>query len=136
MSASPVVAVSEPNRGPDRNWWLRLLTVIDSRDAAAFGEFLTPDATFRFGNAAPVVGADAIRDAVAGFFSSIRGCRHRLIRTWGGEDGVACEGEVTYTRHDGGTVTVPFVNVFEMRVGRIHSYSIYIDNSPLFAAAG
>jgi ketosteroid isomerase-like protein len=136
MSASPAVPVSEATGHPDRNWWLRLLSVVDSRDAAAFGEFLTPDATFRFGNAAPVAGADAIRNAVAGFFSSIQACSHRLIRTWSGADAVACEGVVTYTRHDGRTVTLPFVNVFDMRGERIHTYSIYIDSSPLFAAAG
>ncbi len=71
------------------------------------------------------------RDAAG--FVAIASCRHRLIRTWGGSSDVACEGEVTYLRHDGAAVTVPFANVFELRGSRIAGYRIFIDNSPLFS---
>ena len=79
------------------------------------------------------MGAAAIGDAVGGFFAAIASCRHRLIRTWYSPAGVACEGEVTYIRHDGAAVTVPFANVFELRGPLIAVYRIFIDNSPLFA---
>jgi len=118
---------------PDRAWWGRLLAVIDARDADGFVAFLTPDAEFRFGNAPAVNGHEAIRAAVAGFFSVIGGCRHRLIGTWTGAGTAVGEGEVTYTRMDGSTVTIPFVNVFGLRGQRVASYRIYIDNSPLFS---
>jgi ketosteroid isomerase-like protein len=118
---------------PDRAWWGRLLAVIDARDADGFVAFLTPEAEFRFGNAPAVFGRDAIRAAVAGFFSMIGGCRHRLIGTWSGPGTAVGEGEVTYTRMDGSTVTIPFVNVFGLRGERVASYRIYIDNSPLFS---
>jgi len=39
---------------------------------------------------------------------------------------------VTYTRHDGSVLTVPFANVFEMRGDKIAAYRIYVDNSLLF----
>jgi hypothetical protein len=42
------------------------------------------------------------------------------------------EGEVTYIRPDGTTVTVPFANIFELRGTLIAVYRIFIDNSPLF----
>jgi len=118
---------------PDAAGWARLFAAIDARDADAFAAFLTEDGEFRFGNAPPVVGRPAIRAAVAGFFAAIGGCRHRLIMSWTGHGSTVCEGEVTYTRLDGSTVTVPFVNVFELRSGRIRSYRIYIDNGPLFS---
>ena len=118
---------------PDRAWWGRLLAVIDARDADGFVAFLTPDAEFRFGNAPAVHGREAIRAAVAGFFTVIAGCRHRLIGAWNGPGTAVCEGEVTYTRLDGSTVTIPFVNVFELRGERVASYRIYIDNAPLFS---
>jgi ketosteroid isomerase-like protein len=114
--------------------WQQLFAAIDGRDAQAFAGFLAADGEFRFGNAPPVVGRDAVRDAVAGFFGAIGGCRHRLLRAWQTEGSVACEGEVTYTRHDGSQVTLPFANVFVLRGGEIASYRIYIDNAPLFAA--
>jgi len=114
--------------------------VIDAGDAAGFARWLTPDAQFRFGNNAPsLTGADVIRLAAAGFFAAIGSSRHRLRHTWGAALGAAtstaaCEGEVTYVRHDGSTLTVPFVDVLELRGDKIASYRIYIDNSQLFGS--
>lgn len=118
---------------PDNAWWQRVFAVIDARDAAGFVALLTADAQFRFGNAPTVVGSEAIGAAVRSFFSAIASCRHRLIRAWNGSNGVVCEGEVTYIRHDGAAVTVPFANVFELRGRLIAVYRIFIDNSPLFS---
>jgi ketosteroid isomerase-like protein len=117
----------------DNAWWQRVFAVIDARDAAGFVALLTPDAQFRFGNAPTLVGSEAIGGAVSSFFAAIASCRHRLIQTWRSSSGVACEGEVTYIRHDGAEVTVPFANVFELRGTLIAVYRIYIDNSPLFS---
>jgi limonene-1,2-epoxide hydrolase len=124
---------SLPRHGfePDRSWWEQVLATVDRRDAAAFTALLTPDAHFRFGNIAPIVGRDAIAAAVGGFFAAIAACRHRLLNTWNSPEAIACEGEVTYTRHDASTLTVPFANVFELRGHLIASYRIYIDNSQL-----
>lgn len=119
---------------PDQAWWQRLFATIDARDARAFSALLTSDAEFRFGNSPVVSGTAGITAAVGGFFASIAGCRHALLRTWSGPDAVACEGTVTYTRHDGTAVTIPFANVFELSGSLIRSYRIYIDNSPLAAA--
>jgi ketosteroid isomerase-like protein len=117
---------------PDRTWWGRLFAVIDARDAAGFLNFLTPDAQFRFGNAPTITGSEAIGTAVEGFFAAIASCRHQLLRTWNGPEAVACEGVVTYTRHDRSTVSVPFANVLELRGAKVTAYRIYIDNSHLF----
>lgn len=111
----------------------RLMKAIDARNADAFCSFLTPDCVFRFGNGPAVVGHCAIRELVAAFFARIAACEHRLIRIWNDGPHVALQGEVTYTRTDGQTVTVPFMNAFEMRGDKIATYSIHIDNSPLFA---
>jgi ketosteroid isomerase-like protein len=118
---------------PDRAWWERVFAVVDAGDAPAFVDLLTSDAQFHFGNAPAIVGREAIRAAVAGFFSAISSSRHRLFGTWNGPLTAVCEGEVTYTRHDGLTVRVPFANVFDLRGDKIAAYRIYIDNSPLFA---
>jgi ketosteroid isomerase-like protein len=119
---------------PDRAWWGRLFAVIDARDAPGFLSLLTPDAQFRFGNAPMITGTEQIGAAVTAFFAAIAACHHQLLMTWHAGATIACEGTVTYTRHNGSTVTVPFANVFEMRGAKICAYRIYIDNSPLFAA--
>lgn len=111
-----------------------LFSAIDALDAATFVQFLTPDATFRFGSAPPVQGRQAIADAVAGFFDSIAGCSHRLDRTVADGGAVICEGQVSYRRHDGSSVSLPFVDVFEMDGDLIAEYKIYLDIGPLYAA--
>jgi len=49
---------------------------------------------------------------------------------------LALHGEVTYTRHDGSRVTLPFANVFRLRDDLISEYLIYADLAPLYAAPG
>ena len=43
-----------------------------------FVQHLTEDVVFRFGNAGAAVGRDAVREAVAGFFSTIAGLTHHI----------------------------------------------------------
>jgi len=110
-----------------------LFAAIDGKDTERFTSFLTPDARFRFGSAPPALGVEQITAAVEGFFAAIDGCSHRLVDSWQGDGTVVCEGEVTYRRHDGSEVILPFVNVFGMNGPKIADYKIYIDNGPLFA---
>ena len=111
-----------------------LFATIDSGDGVAFARYLTPDGSFRFGNAPPAVGRAAIESAVTGFFTSIRRCDHRLLRWWSAPGSEAVQGEVTYTRLDGSRLTVPFVNVFLLDGALIREYQIHIDASQLYAA--
>jgi len=113
-----------------------VFAVIDAGDAAGFIELLTSDAQFRFGNAPVIVGHEAIHVAVSAFFAAIATSRHQLLDTWNGASTAVCEGHVTYTRHDGSTLSVPFANVFHLRGDKIAAYRIYIDNSSLFGAMG
>lgn len=112
-----------------------LFRTIDEMDSDKFVTFLTEDAQFRFGNAPSVIGKAAIRDAVAGFFSTIKSISHNCVNLWVVSDNVLYEGEVTYTRHDGSTLTLPFVNKFKIANDKIKDYFIYIDITPLYAPA-
>lgn len=109
-----------------------LFAAIDACDTERFLSFLTAEASFRFGSAPAVSGAEAIRAAVGGFFSTIGGSRHSTARTVVEGDVVICEGEVTYTRHDSSQITLPFANVFEMSGELISIYKIYVDAGPLY----
>lgn len=118
---------------PDRNWWESVFATIDGKDVPGFLAFLTADAEFRFANSPSAHGHEAIAAVVGGFLGAIGGSRHRLIRAWQDDASAVCEGEVTYTRLDGSTLTLPFVNVFYLRDGKVARYLIFIDNSALFA---
>ena len=102
-------------------------------DMEGFLGFIAADAEFRFGSAPPVRGHAAIRAAVEGFYSSIAALSHELQRIVAQDDTVVCEGEVTYTRHDGSMITLPFCNVFETDGDLITLYRIYADITPLYA---
>jgi ketosteroid isomerase-like protein len=119
----------------DTGWVRRLFAAVDAKDTEMFLSFLHDDARFRFGNAPAVTGKDAIRAALAAFFGSIRGLRHEIPYIWFQAETIICEGESTYTRTDGTTVTIPFVTLWRMRGERIQDYRIYIDMQPLFAPA-
>ena len=110
-----------------------LFGAIDAQDGAAFVGYLTDDAVFRFGSAPPVRGRAAVQAAVDGFFGTITGLSHTIHRTLRDADTLVCEGEVTYTRHDGSRITIPFANVFEYDGDLIAKYTIYIDIAPLYA---
>lgn len=116
------------------NWTPVLFACIDAKDTDGFLSYLCDDATFRFANQPPSVGHLAIGAAVAGFFAAIGACRHEVTNVWTPGDAVICQGQVTYTRHDGSVLSVPFVNVLAMAGELIREYSIYVDASALFSA--
>lgn len=119
----------------DRTQLLRdIFTSIDAMDTEAFLSSFSQEAEFRFGASPPVTGKEAIGRAVDGFFSTIAGVSHDVQKQI--SDGVmlACEGWVTYTRHDKSTVTLPFANILEFDDELIDGYRIYVEIAPLYAA--
>jgi ketosteroid isomerase-like protein len=107
---------------------------IDSMEPDRFVEHLTPDVTFRFANGDPVVGRAAVRDAVAGFFTTISGMKHNLLQTWDVDDTTIVQVDVEYTRTDGKVVTVPNVDILKFDGGGlVRDWQIYIDLAPVFA---
>lgn len=110
-----------------------LFAAIDSKDAEAFADFLTDDASFRFGSAPAATGRAAIVEGVAAFFESLAGVSHVLTAVATRGDTLFCEGETTYTRHDGKEVVVPFADVFKYEGEKITDYRIYADLAPLYA---
>lgn len=112
-----------------------LFAAIDTRDAGRFAALLHRDAVFQFGNAPRVHGREAIRETVAGFFMSIAAVHHDLAGVWQPAGALICHGDVTYTRHDDSTLTVPFANVLSLEGGKARDYRVYADISALYTEA-
>lgn len=110
-----------------------LFKAIDAKDAEGFAAFLAPPCEFRFGNLPAVRGRDQVKEFVAGFLASIAALSHTIDAHWAVPGGLVCHGRVTYTRHDGSTLTVPFANVFGLSAEGIASYLIFADTSQLYA---
>jgi len=114
-------------------WLEKLFKTIDAKDADSFAAFLTEDAIFRFGNAEPARGKQAVRDAVAGFFGGVKSLRHTVRESWSLPEAAVMHGEVTYTRHDGTELSVPFANVFKLQGTLVREYLVFADASKLWS---
>src|SRR3954453_17245998 len=111
--------------------------LLDRTDRDEFASRFTEDGSFRFGNAEPVVGRSAIREAVAAFFSTIDGMRHDITGIWRGkwEQGevYSVEAEVSYTRKDGSEVKLPVTSTLRMKGALVQDWRVFMDVSPLYA---
>jgi ketosteroid isomerase-like protein len=106
---------------------------IDAFDPDKFVAHLTPDATFRFANADPVTGRAAVKEAVAGFFSSIAGLTHHILNVYEVGDTVIAKIDVEYRRLDGKSVTVPNADILVFDGDLVRDWQIYIDVTPVYA---
>ena len=106
---------------------------IDSMEPDKFIAHLTEDVVFRFGNGDPVVGRPAVRDAVAGFYTSIGGMTHHLLKSYDVEETTITQVDVEYERLDGKSVITPNVDVLVFDGDKVKNWQIYIDLAPVFA---
>ena len=109
-----------------------LFSILDRKDATRYGELLTDDSVFRFGNMDSVTGKQSIHDAQSGFFKTVKTMSHELVCTWKGSNSMVVEGKVTYTRADDFSITLPFVDIFEFEGDKISATLIYMDINPLY----
>jgi ketosteroid isomerase-like protein len=118
---------------PDHDWLATLFAAIDRMDADAFTAHLTDSVEFQFGNLPVVRGSEQVSAFVSAFFGSIRSLRHELAEHWVcGGGTIICRGVVTYERHDGSTLSVPFANIIKIAGNRAFEYRIYADTSQLY----
>lgn len=110
-----------------------LFAAIDAMDTPGFLGKLSPTAAFRFGSSPAVQGKGGIGSVIDGFFATIAAISHEITRQVNDGPLLVCEGTVTYTRHDGSTITLPFANFLEFDGDQISDYRIYVDIAPLYA---
>lgn len=106
---------------------------IDAMDADKFVAHLTPDVVFRFGNGDPVVGREAVKAAIEGFWTTIAGLTHNVKNTWDVGDTSIAQIDIDYRRHDGKVVTVPNVDILVFDGNLVRDWQIYLDLTPVFA---
>jgi len=106
---------------------------IDAFDPDKFVAHLTPDVVFRFGNNDAVKGRDAVKEAVAGFFSTIDGLTHHILDVYEVGDTAVAKIDVEYVLKDGRHVTVPNADILVYDGDLVRDWQIYIDLAPLWA---
>jgi len=108
-----------------------LYTAVDSLDADGVGGQVAENVLFRLGNFDELRGRQAVIDANAAFFGTIKAMRHTITDIVSEGDNVFCAGSVHYTRLDTSELTVPFATRLKLEKGRIADYRVYVDVSPL-----
>lgn len=112
----------------------KVFALVDGTDAAGFSRLFAPQGRMRFGNGEPMTGPEEIAAGVAGFFATIKGLRHTVVREWYAGADTIIEETVDYHRLSGDTVTVPAVTMFHVdESGLIDDFRVYFDLAPLFA---
>jgi ketosteroid isomerase-like protein len=106
---------------------------IDAMDVGKFVAHLTPDVRFRFANADPAIGREAVKEGVLAFWATIDGLTHHVLNTWDFGDVTVVQAEVDYRRNDGKTVTVPNADILTFDGDLVRDWQIYIDLAPVYA---
>jgi hypothetical protein len=115
------------------HWFSDLYANIDAMRLEEFVAGLTPDVEVVVGNNPAMVGRQAVKDGIGGFFSSIQGLKHHVVNVVEGQGLTFLEAKVDYRRKDGRLVNVPVVTVLERNGALVCSLRIYFDVAPVYA---
>lgn len=130
MSTDVSAPVSFERRGQIEEMFRR----IDTMDPACLAPYLAADGNVVFGNQAPLVGIDDVTEGCQQFYAAIAGIHHDILGLWEFDRVTFVKLSVSYTRHDGGVVTVPVITLLERADDDlIEQYRVYFDLAPVFA---
>ena len=104
---------------------------VDSKDEQRLASFLTENCTFVYANSDPVVGRGNAAASSKKFLDLLAAIKHELLDVWGFDDVIVSRIQVTYTRKDGSTLTIPAATIWRVQGKQIHEYRIYVDIGPL-----
>jgi ketosteroid isomerase-like protein len=109
----------------------RFLTQTRSMDE--FISYFSEDAEYVFANNPPIVGRKPIQESSTQFRKRLKGAVHEIENLWELGDTVICEMNITYTRLDGQTLTLPCTDVIEMEGPLFKRLQAFMDITPVFA---
>ena len=116
-------------------WYLDYLRVLDANDINAYVELLSEDIERVIGNAHPVIGREAVRDMLAGYWQSFAAIEHDLRTVLGDDFHFVLEADNHYLTLDGRRVTVRAVAFTDRDPdGLVRSIRLHGDATEVFTA--
>lgn len=109
-----------------------MFKTIDQFGSRSLADMITENGSFRFANMPAVVGRENIFQFLEGFFKSIKAISHTDLEYWFVDNVWIATGNVTYTRHNGSLLRVPFSVILKMDKDLISEYLIFVDASTLY----
>lgn len=116
-------------------WWQDFYGDIDNQRLDSLEKRLADDVVVTMAGNPPVTGVSDVIEGQRKFFTMFRSLRHNFVKTWELNDDAILEAVVTYVRHDGDAVEVPCTTILHRANDLVDSVRIYLDLTPLFAAA-
>ena len=113
-----------------------MFDALDSGDIVQMVQYMTEDVVTAFGNFPELNGKAAFQLMFRDVAKSVSGVRHDIHDLWQVDqdaDVLVARMTVTYTRHDGSTISLPCCNVFRMHANLVSHYSVYMDITPVLA---
>jgi hypothetical protein len=118
-----------------REHWLRdFFRALEELDPDELLPYFDETACLRLGEGSPVVGKVDIRRAIVRFFETLRGMHYEHVGFWITEGSAVLEAEVTYTRRDGSTVTLPTASILRFEHRQVTDYHVLSEPAQLQAA--
>jgi ketosteroid isomerase-like protein len=116
----------------------RYLHALDAYDLETYLSFLADDVTIRFGDDEPLVGRDAARAGLGGFWAQVRSMGrtlvHEPLNIYGDDEHLVMEALNHYDTDDGRRTTVRATAWTDRGPdGRVTSIRLFQDLTPLFA---
>lgn len=109
-----------------------MCAAVDGHDYERFAGYFSPTATYRFGNADPMHGHEAIVEATAGAVSALPPMHHRVDQVAALGRQLFCRFTIVVTADDG-TLELPCVTVIELDPAggrQIVDYRVHMDITP------
>ena len=120
---------SEIDVAGDNKWIYDFFRVADRLEMEPFLAMFTDDVHLTFANYPTSVGREALRAAIGGLWSRIKGMSHSLSGAWSLHDGNVgiAEMSVMYTRLDDTLFRVTSCTVLRRRGGKVSDLRIHVD---------
>ncbi|MDP9219966.1 MAG: nuclear transport factor 2 family protein [Actinomycetota bacterium] len=107
-----------------------MCAAVDRGDADSFASFFAEGAVYRFGNAEPTNGREAVVAATTGATTALPWVRHTVEQVAEVGDQLFCRFLIETAAPDGGPVALPCVTVIEMDGDEIIDYRVHMDLAP------
>lgn len=94
--------------------------------------YFADDCSYAVGNQPYVLGKETLGQAAGRFRAMVSQVDHHIDKLWCIDDRVVCELKAVYTRLDGNIVSIPCLDLFTIKTGKIKSLHVFADLSPVF----
>lgn len=98
-----------------------------------FLAYLTPDVKWHFANSDVIIGHDAVKESLLGFWATMDSVTHHIVKSFEVDDTVIVQFDMEYRRKDGTSVHIPCCDILIFNGDLVCDFRIYIDLAPLYA---